>query len=212
MRRMYSEQELTKVIKAVFEQELEDGALDENVADAVDAYLVENPVDITALEGQDVELNSLDATALITGGEIVEKMSGYSFTPTTSTEQFTINVVYAGICKNGNKLTYVIFASIKRLASVTGDNIPLGRFTIPASVGSKLYPYTISGISNVLMNRLENLASGYTAYEEVPSLIFKVSGTQIGGNLYNVNSKLTQDTEYIIRQEVTFLLNDNLAE
>ena len=60
MRRMYSEQELTNVIKAVFEQELADGALDENVSDAVDAYLVENPVDITALEGQTINPARID--------------------------------------------------------------------------------------------------------------------------------------------------------
>ena len=50
MRRMYSEQELTKVIQEVFEAELESGALDSKVSDAVDAYLVEHPVDITALD------------------------------------------------------------------------------------------------------------------------------------------------------------------
>ena len=66
MRRMYSEQELTNVIKKVFEEELESGALDELVSDAVDAYLVENPVDITALEGQDIAPKDINATGDIT--------------------------------------------------------------------------------------------------------------------------------------------------
>ena len=211
MRRMYSEQELTKIIKEVFDEEVESGVFDEDIADYVDAYLAEHPVDPTAITGLDIAPKDVTASGNITAPSIIENMSGYSFTPTASTEQFTINVVYAGICKNGNKLTYVIFASITRLASVTGDNISLGKFNIPASVGAKLYPYTISGISNVLMNRLENLASGYKDYEEVPSLVFKISGVQIGANLYDVNAKLTQDTEYIVRQEVTFLLGENLA-
>ena len=60
MRRMYSEQELTKVIKEVFEAELASGALDEQVSDAVDAYLVEHPVDITALEGQTINPARID--------------------------------------------------------------------------------------------------------------------------------------------------------
>ena len=80
MRRMYSEQELTTTIGQVLDSKIEDGSFGGIISDAVDAYLVEHPVDITALEGQDVELASLDATGLITGGEIVEKMSGYSFT------------------------------------------------------------------------------------------------------------------------------------
>ena len=60
MRRMYSEQELTKVIKEVFEAELASGALDEQVSDAVDAYLLENPVDITALEGKTINPARID--------------------------------------------------------------------------------------------------------------------------------------------------------
>lgn len=55
MRRMYSEQELTNIIKEVFDAEVESGVFDESIADYVDAYLVEHPVDITALEGQTIE-------------------------------------------------------------------------------------------------------------------------------------------------------------
>ena len=62
MRRMYSEQELTRVIKAVFDEEIESGALDQSIADYVDAYLVEHPVDITALEGQDIAPKDINAT------------------------------------------------------------------------------------------------------------------------------------------------------
>ena len=70
MRRMYSEQELTKVIQNVFEQELEDGALDDKIASAVDAYLIENPVDITALEGQTIAPSVVNATTSISAPTI----------------------------------------------------------------------------------------------------------------------------------------------
>ena len=106
MRRMYSVKELTDLIKEVFDAEIASGAFDTKINNAVDAYLVEHPVDITALEGQDVELNSLDAVGLITGGEIVEKMSGYSFTQINDVEW---SPIYAGIVKNGNKLTYQLY-------------------------------------------------------------------------------------------------------
>ena len=65
MRRMYSEQELTKIIGEVFDQKIEAGAFNESIADAVDAYLVENPVDITALEGQTVAPAVVNATTSI---------------------------------------------------------------------------------------------------------------------------------------------------
>ena len=54
MRRMYSEKELTTIINQVVGEYIEAGALDESIADAVDAYLLEHPVDITALEGQTI--------------------------------------------------------------------------------------------------------------------------------------------------------------
>lgn len=166
---------------------------------------------VGAIAGQNIAPADVAAIGSITAPSIIENMSGYSFEQTASTAEFTINTVFAGIVKNGNKLTYVIFASVKRLGTVTGNNISLGKFVIPLTVWNKLYPYTISGIPNVLMNRLENLASGYTSYINVPSLVFKAPGSKIGSNLYDVNTQLVQDTEYIIRQEVTFTLNDNLA-
>ena len=54
MRRMYSVQELSEIVSTVVGQKIEDGAFDEVVAGAVDDYLTEHPVDITALEGQDI--------------------------------------------------------------------------------------------------------------------------------------------------------------
>lgn len=207
MRRMYSEQELTKVIKEVFEAELASGALDENVSDAVDAYLLEHPVDITALEGQDVELNSLDATGLITGGEIVEKMSGYSYSSPTK-ENITKEILYAGVVKNGNKITFCIYTKLTRTGSVDENNLALGIFTIPASIGSKLYPAT----SNWLEFKRLYCGSNYNAGEEVNGLVIKTSGTQLTFIIYDVNNKFTENTDYYCRFETTFLLSDSLAE
>ena len=207
MRRMYSEQELTNVIKAVFEQELEDGALDENVADAVDAYLVENPVDITALEGQDISCNSVDADATITGGEIVEKMSGYSFASGTIST-LTNEVVFAGVVKNGNKITFVLFAKITR----TGEsqaNRNVGVFTIPADIYSKLYPVNFGQYA--CLNVLDiNAYSSFSQSVKLGGYIEKGSNNKLNFAL-NGYADLTLNTTYTIRIEQTFLLSDNLV-
>lgn len=65
MRRMYSEQELTKIIGEVFDAKIEAGAFDDSISDAVDAYLVEHPVDITALEGKTIAPAVVNATTSI---------------------------------------------------------------------------------------------------------------------------------------------------
>ena len=205
MRRMYSEQELTNVIKAVFEQELEDGALDENVADAVDAYLLKHPVDITALEGKDVKVNSLDADGLITSGEIVEKMSGYNYRSVENTNA-TFTPIFCGCCKNGNKITFVIFASVTRTDLIDNGRINLGRFNIPSGIGSKLHPYTTTWLAPLNVYYSKAYDSGIS----LPSLVMKNSGTQIELFSYSANN-LELNTPYVVRCEVTLLLSENLA-
>ena len=205
MRRMYSEQELTNVIKAVFEQELEDGALDENVSDAVDAYLVEHPVDITALEGQDISCNSVDADATITGAEIIEKMSGYSFTKTLG---YDWTPIYVGICKNGNKLTFVVFGTY---TFATGDSSSaFGQFTIPNDVSDKLYPYTLGGETKMLDSKPVSFYSLRNNKVEMLCDITKPTQGKINVNLISGFAQMTNGTTYVFRIECTFLLSENL--
>ena len=203
MRRMYSEQELTNVIKAVFEQELEDGALDDKVADAVDDYLEEHPVDPTAITGLDIAPKDVTASGNITGDSIIENMSGYAFAmPTTS--NVTYDIQYAGVVKNGNKVTFVIAGSIIR----TGDAglISVGVFGIPSAVGSKLYPTK----SNWLSMKSIYLANDYADGVSKPYLAVKNSDTSISFNIYGTNA-LVENREYFFRVEETFLLSDSLA-
>ena len=206
MRRMYSEQELTNVIKKVFEEELESGALDESVADAVDAYLVEHPVDITALEGQDVSLNSLDADGLITGGEIVEKMSGYSFNKGSSSDDTTLSFVYAGIVKNGNKLTCVIAVNITKINQENGKF--LGQFNLPASVASQLYTTLIGDAQFLSLNSIDVFDEDYT--KKNVTVDCKKSGNAINFNLSTTQPLVANKRTYL-RIEQTFLLSENLA-
>ena len=206
MRRMYSEQELTKVIKEVFDAELASGALDEQVSNAVDAYLVEHPVDITALEGQDVELNSLDATGLITGGEIVEKMSGYSYERIGS-GLTNWTPIYISACKNGNKLTFVIFGTYNSSDAPAAQN--LLNFIIPSSIGEKLYPYTLGPDNDVLDTKVIHFFSGLNSYKSAVIEIEKASNTKLPVVIRPID--LVASTTYYFRVEVTFLLSDNFV-
>ena len=210
MRRMYSEQELTNTIKAVFEQELEDGALDDKVSDAVDAYLVENPVDITALEGQDISCNSVDADATITGAEIIEKMSGYSLEQASITN-FSVTPIYSGAVKNGNKLTLVFFASITRTGTVTNNYAIPASFKIPSDIGKKLYPFTIGGSSNALDAEAVPAFKSRTDWDSVPVILLKENLTTLRIMFEAVNTKFTLDQAYLVRYECTLLLSENFV-
>ena len=206
MRRMYSEQELSRIIKVVMEEELGDGVFDEAIAGAVDAYLEEHPVDITALEGLDISVGSLDADGLVTGGEIVEKMSGYSFTRVGS-GLTNWTPIYVGACKNGNKMTFVIFGTYN---ASSPSAQALGTFSIPQAVADKLFPYQLGADERVLDTKVTPFFSGLTSYKTGIIEIEKHSSlSQITFSLRPID--LVAETTYYFRAEVTFLLSDNFV-
>lgn len=218
MRRMYSEQELTRIIGEVFDQKLESGALDSSISDAVDAYLVEHPVDITALEGQDISLATLTSTGNvsiggnlavsgnITGASIIENMIGYAYVDNWSLSNATKELLYAGIVKNGNKLTLVLAFNITRTGAAETYK-QIGRFNIPASVLDKLYPSTILQY-DILESKVIQCWSSEAL--SVNAIFYIGKGTNnVSVNILN-SGVLTENTPYYVRIETTFLLSDNL--
>ena len=87
----------------------------------------------------------------ITGNEIVEKMTGYAFEKASASADYTRNEIYASVCKTGNKITFVIFLTITPTTDISANSIiNLGRFYIPTAIGEKLYPYSQSGLDNII--------------------------------------------------------------
>ena len=147
-------------------------------------------------------------TGAITAPSIIEDMTGYSFTKEASTSTYTISYSYAGVVKNGNKITFVIAGTITRLDTYTGQT-NLGMFNIPASIGAKLFPYSLSPFTDILENKKLSFWSSWAGEKTAPCLTRKNSSTQILPVTYI--SDLTLNTSYVFRYEATFLLSDNLA-
>lgn len=166
--------------------------------------------DITYVDTNFASIAGANFTGAITAPSITENMSGYSFVKTPK-ENLTMNYIYAGVVKNGNKLTLVINVEITRTGSVGADNFVLGYFIVPASIASLLYPSTTVGLSNVL--GIQNIYGGKNYYEgtNLPIIIYKQDSAKVVFTAYNVNSKLVENTLYNFRIEQTFLLSDNLA-
>ena len=116
----------------------------------------------------------------ITGGEIVETMTGYSY---SGTEEATM--VYVSICKNGNKLTMVLFGTYT--SDGVDADIGLGYFDIPASVGAQ----PKNAVADIL----------------------KGSNTRVFVNIKELDTaSLSSGSTYIFRIEATFLLSENLID
>ena len=208
MRRMYSVKELSEIIYGVVGGYIEDGAFDSIVSDAVDAYLVEHPVDITALDGQTIAPAVVNATTSISAPLIAEIMDGYSFRNGTS-QYFTYEYIYAGIVKNGNKLTLVVALNITKTGSPSSSSIDIGKFTIPASVLAKLYPTEV-GVYNALNYIEVGLTKDGRTFLPTSVRITKDSGLLCNLD-YGQFESMDSNTPYYLRFEATYLLSDSLA-
>lgn len=149
---------------------------------------------------------ALAVTGKITGGEIVENMAGYAWTNDSGIPS-TTTIVYAGAVKNGNKLTLVLALKINLTSAIaSGKNI--GTFTIPYSVGTKLYPVNIGGDS--LLSATKTIfAENGNSFIEIPTRVIKQDNSTLLINLVMAN--FTPNTEFYGRIELTFLLSDSLA-
>lgn len=153
------------------------------------------------------DLSGANFTGAITSPSIIENMSGYSFV-----NDGNMTIIYAGVVKNGNKITFVVFGSYTKTA---GDSFKgIGNFTnIPSSVGEKLYPFTQGDLTNCLASSKITMSdiSSRTSKTDVILEIAKVSNTNISLRLLAL-SALTDNSAYLFRVEQTFLLSDNLAQ
>lgn len=136
----------------------------------------------------------------LTADSIIENMTGYTFTPQTSTN-ITLAIDYAGVVKNGNKITFVIAGKATKTGSA--DTISLGYFSIPNSIMNKLYPM----VGNVLDLRTIPLVNDWNSYINTNARVEKYYQLFF----YLRADNMVLDTQYAFRYEVTFLLSNNLA-
>ena len=165
---------------------------------------------VLGLKGKDVEVGSLSAEGKISGGEIVENMEGYSYTPESEPDYSTLELDYVGVCKNGNKITFALAGSITfTSAGISAGGTGIGTFTIPSSIGEKLYPTAIGNLSNLLALATVNMYTENSSIVIGRGRITKNTNTSIGLTVYSTGC--TANVKNSFRFEATFLLSENLV-
>lgn len=162
--------------------------------------------DLGAIFNGNVNISGTLNATKVTGDEIIENMAGYSFTA-TGASNILKEINYAGVVKNGNKVTFVMAGVLKKLSTFVGPNEYIGTFNFPYDIGAKLYPNSLGQLDNKIVNVFAGNESSLNLY----SICGKAGNTGFNVRFYGLTA-LTQDTEYGFRYEVTFLLSDNLAQ
>lgn len=169
-------------------------------------YIENSKLIVEGLKGQNIEPGNVESSGKVTGNEIIENMSGYSFTDTTSSD-YTMTNKFASAVKNGNKLT-LVYTGVLNIINALFGYVELGRFTIPTAIGRKLIPTPVGDLTYVLDCRFQRIFSSISAHADITNRVDKVSNTQLSV-LCDLNG--VSAGTYTYRYEVTFLLGENLA-
>lgn len=152
---------------------------------------------------------TLNATK-VTGDEIVENMSGYSIEKVFPSSYGSLSLDYAGVCKNGNKITFAVAGKI--IYNSTGINnggANIINFIIPEEIGQKLFPTNIGNQSNLLYLSTVNMYGENNTFTAGRGRVTKNNNTTLPFLIYSAG--MSTDLTYSFRIEATFLLSDNLA-
>ena len=162
--------------------------------------IVKNAIANGLLDNVDVNAKSLSADS------IIENMSGYSM----SVDSDHVEMLYAGIVKNGNKLTLTMFGGY---TYETGDiAFKVATITVPNDIWLKLVPYTQAGENRMIDQRTISIFADRQYAKTLITDMQRVTNNQLIFNFLSVNNAgLTNGVKYLFRFEATFLLSENLA-
>lgn len=164
-----------------------------------------------SLAGKDIAPKDVNATGKVSGDEIIENMTGYSFNSSSETENITREFIFTGVVKNGNKITFVVACNLTRTNTINA-NVSLGYFTIPQSIANKLIPSTVGLYDYLTVDEKPAWAS------DSSNKLLQVYSYKTGEGLTRVKmnmnipplNELTLNVKYYFRYEFTLLLSENL--
>lgn len=170
-------------------------------------HLIVNYNDGTTQDLGAIFQGNVNIAGNLTANSIIENMAGYAGEISASlSANLTVSITYAGIVKNGNKLTFTLAGSITKTASEAGSRIY--NFYIPSAVGQNLYPMSIDNIDGLSFKELY-LASAYYDGVTIKIRLNKTANNFLILEFYGLGNMVV-NTDYIFRYEDTFLLSDSL--
>ena len=194
--------------------------------DNIDAGLIKQVASFSINSSQQLIANYNDGTSTnlgpifngnvniagnLTADSIIENMSGYSFVTQTNPSA-TLEYIYAGAVKNGNKLTIAVALNITRTSNFTSA-VTLGNFYLPQSVLDKLYPTPIGNYNLLSMSNITITMDGINTKDVAFQIAKSYTNIVVSlTNSSNLNTQFTLNDKYYVRVEATYLLSNNLAQ
>lgn len=173
-------------------------------------HLIVNYNDGTTQDLGAIFSGNVNIAGNFTANSIIENMSGYSVVNVFPTTYGSLTLDYAGVCKNGNKITFAVAGKIMyNSTGINNGGANIVNFIIPEEIGQKLYPTNIGNQTNLLYLSTVNMYGSNNSFTAGRGRVTKNNNTALAFLIYSAG--MSTDVEYSFRIEATFLLSDNLA-
>ena len=167
-------------------------------------HLIVNYQDSTSQDLGAIYNGNVNVDGNFTANSIIENMNGYAFNKGFA----GINIEFAGVVKNGNKITFAIAGRFNGTQAIDayGTRV-LGTFIIPSEVGQKIYPILENRVSFKKMIAYTDI---YTN-REIITFMGKDSPSSFTVQFATI-TEIPAEYNGAFRYEETFLLSDNLVQ
>lgn len=179
-------------------------------------HLIVNYGDGTSQDLGTIFQGNVNIDGNLTANSIVENMPSSKYYLGDVSSGSNIALTYVGVCKNGNKITFVVAGTAKRPTGTSwGEFTTLKsiEFRIPASVGSKIYTMGAGGGNTIVAGKKISALYSFNKYATLNTTMTKnTNNISLTLTIYGTSDDIfDEEKDYGFRYEETFLLSDNLV-
>lgn len=162
------------------------------------------------INGNMLVRGDISAQGKISAPAIVESMAGYT-AAIGSDSALTLEPLYVGIVKNGNKITFAVSMNVTRTAYAGVRTFV--SFGVPKAVNDLLVPFEGNVFDVKAIDFFYDFGSNFEQAKKVSSFASMTKGSGSNPTIFlkaNFDG-LTNNVKYFVRVECTYLLSNSLA-
>ena len=178
-------------------------------------HLIVNYGDGTSQDLGAIFSGNVNIDGNFTANSIIENMPSSLYYLGAISSGTNISPTYIGVCKNGNKITFVVAGTVKRPAGTNWNDFTTLKsieFRIPPSIGDKIFPMNAGGSSSIVAGKKINALYSFNKYATLNTTMTKTNNISLTLTIYGTSDNVfDEEKDYAFRYEETFLLSDNLV-
>ena len=147
----------------------------------------------------------LNVNGNFTANSIIENMPSSLYKLGAISSGTAITPTYIGVCKNGNKITFVVAGTVKRPTGANWDDFTTLKaieFRIPASIGDKILSMQAGGSSSIVAGKKISALYSFNKYATLNTSMTKNNNISLTLTIYGTSDNIfDEEKDYAFRYE-----------